>query len=228
MSILKINLSRAEWLLFLTGVYSVISVMMNFLCMKPLSFGSTFIWMDGGLIVSWIVFLVSNVITEVYGKRTAIIVAGFATAVALFISIIAATEVYIPTLPEYEEQSTHFAYIFSNGPRTILSSALAFFMGNLVNVEIIDKMKKATLSVRQDNSRYFICRAVVSTIIGQMVDNGLFQILAFAPISLSVYEMRWIDIFTAIGSSTILETVVESFFVPFITIPLTRYLQQKI
>jgi len=222
----RTTFSKNDWLLALSGAYCVVSVMMNLLCMKPLSFGTGFIWMDGGLLVSWMVFLISNVLTEAYGKRQAIVVAGIATVVAFAVSIIAAIEVHIPTLPEYSEQATHFSSIFSNGPRTIVSSALAFFIGNLINVEIIDRFRLRAVSRGNDNNARFAARAVFSTIVGQFVDNGLFQCLAFAPIGFSVYEMRWVDICTAVLTGTVIETVVESFFIGLITIPLTKRLRR--
>ena len=149
------GLRKADWLLGLTGAYCVISVMMNLLCTKPMSFGTGFVWMDGGLLISWIVFLISNVVTEVYGKRTAIVMAGVATVVAFFVNVVAAFEVHLPTLPEYADQADHFVHIFSNGPRTILSSAIAFFVGNAVNCEIIDRFRRRAEEKRNDNGWRF-------------------------------------------------------------------------
>lgn len=213
--------TKQSWLLILTGTYCVISVMMNYLCMKPLNFGTGVVWMDGGLLISWIVFLISNVIVEAYDKKTAILISGIATVLTLAISFLGVAEVKMPTLPQYADQAEHFAHIFSNGPRTILSSAIAFFVGNWVNVSVIARLKQS--ATRFTNS--FWLRAVVSTIVGQIVDNSLFQVLAFAPIGLSVYEMLWHDIWTAVGISSLFETVVEALFVPLITLPLTKYIQ---
>ncbi|MBQ0076126.1 MAG: queuosine precursor transporter [Bacteroidales bacterium] len=212
--------NRQSWLLLLTGTYCVISVMMNYLCMKPLSFGTSFVWMDGGLLISWIVFLISNVIVEAYGKRTAIFVTGIAALLTLIISFLGLLEVYLPTMPQYTDQATHFAFIFSNGPRTILASAIAFFIGNWVNVSVIASLKAQQTA----SARNFWVRAVLSTIVGQIADNSLFQVLAFAPIGISRYEMLWTDIWTAVGMSSLFETIVEAFFVPLITIPLTTYI----
>ena len=218
----SLKLTKSEWLIALAGAYCVVAVMMNILCIKPLNFGTSFTMMDGGLLVSWLVFLIANVVTEVYGKRPAQILAGVATVVAFFISIVAALEVYIPTLPEYAEQNEHFRYIFNNGPRTIISSAIAFFIGNMINVGIIHKLKMRALN--NDNSYKFAVRAVFSTLIGQLIDNALFDVLAFAPIGLSAFELQWKDIATIVLVGTPIETLVEAFFVPLITIPFTRYL----
>jgi len=216
--------TKQTWLLMLTGTYCVISVMMNYLCMKPLNFGTGFIWMDGGLLISWIVFLISNVIVEAYDKRTAVIITGIAAVLTLLISCLGWLEVQLPTMVQYEDQAEHFAYIFSNGPRTIISSVVAFFVGNVVNITIIARLKTSPLQRGIGGVSFFWLRAVISTIIGQIVDNSLFQVLAFAPIGLSLYEMHWQDIWTAVGMSSAFETVVEALFVPLITLPLTRHI----
>ena len=44
---------------------------------------------------------------------------------------------------------------------------------------------------------------------------------------LSVYEMAWHDILTAALSGTVIELVVESIFVPMITIPLVRKIRER-
>lgn len=208
--------TRQSWLLLLTGAYCVTSVMMNYLCMKPLNFGTNFIWMDGGLLVSWLVFMISDILVEVYGKRVAMMVTSIAAAIVLLMSVIASLEVLLPTLPAYADQAEHFAYIFSNGPRTILSSVAAFWLGNMVNVELMARSAKL---------RFWI-RVVIATLLGQIVDNATFQILAFAPIGLSLFEMRWQDIWTAIGMSTAFETMVEALLVPILTLPLVNYLKK--
>ena len=117
--------------------------------------------------------------------------------------------------------------IFSNGPRTIIASVLAFWTGNFVNVHIIYKIKLALERKAKDNRILFFVRAAFSTLIGQLVDNVLFMVLAFAPVGISVYEMAWYDIMTAVLSGTVIELVVESCLVPFITIPLVSWIRKK-
>lgn len=216
-----------ECLIGLSVVYVAVAVTMNIFCMKALSFGTPYIICDGGLLISWGVFLVSNVVVEVWDERTAVFLATVGAIVSFVLMVIGRLIVLMPTLPEYAGQADAFAKIFSNGPRTIFASVAAFWIGNLVNVHIIYKIKTALEKRRKDNKVRFFARAAFSTLIGQLVDNALFMILAFAPIGLSVYEMPWFDIMTAVLSGTVIELVVESCFVPFVTIPLTRWLQNK-
>ncbi|MFC2821965.1 MAG: queuosine precursor transporter [Sphaerochaeta sp.] len=214
--------SSDDWLLALSVIYGVIAVTMNIFCMKSLSFGTSRIICDGGLLISWGVFLISNVIVEVWDEKTSARVVTVTAFVVFAIMVIGRLIVFIPTLPEYENQALAFARIFSNGPRTIIASVSAFWAGNLINVHIIGKMKKFWERRGTDSKSGFFFRAAFSTLVGQLADNALFMALAFAPIGLSVYEMAWFDIMTSIFAGTIIELAVESLLVPFITIPLVR------
>ncbi len=215
----KRRISSSDYLIYLSIVYVVVAVTMNIFCMKSLSFSTPIIICDGGLLISWLVFLISNVIVEVWGEETSIKIVSFAAVVTFIVMVIGRIIVFIPTLDSYAEQADAFAHVFSNGPRTIISSVIAFWIGNFINVDIISKMKG---HVKNDNKLLFFIRAALSTLIGQLADNAIFSVLAFAPIGLSLYEMAWKDIYTAVLSGTVIELVVESCFVPFITIPLTR------
>jgi len=221
----KKSLSSQELLIGLSVVYVVIAVTMNIFCMKSLSFGSSVIICDGGLLISWGVFMISNIIVEVWDERTSLVLVSFAAVVSFIVMLIGRLIVLIPTLPEYEEQANAFALVFSNGPRTIIASVTAFWVGNFINVHIIYKIRMKLESRQKDNKVLFFLRAALSTLIGQLVDNAMFMVLAFAPIGLSVYEMAWFDILTAVLAGTLIELVVESCLVPFLTMPMVKWLR---
>lgn len=224
----KKGLSAQDYLLGLAMMYGVVAVTMNIFCMKSLSFGTSIIICDGGLIISWLVFLISNVIVEVWDERTSIRIVTISAILSFALLVIGRLIVLIPTLPDYADQADAFAQVFSNGPRTIISSVTAFWVGNYVNVHIIAKIKERLEKQGRDNRVRFFLRAAFSTLVGQLVDNALFMVLAFAPIGISVYEMAWFDILTAVLSGTVIELVVESCFVPFITIPLVGRINKVI
>lgn len=219
--ILKKTSSR-EIFVGMSALYCVIAVLMNIYAMKPLGTESVMIC-DAGLTISWLVFLISNIITEVWGDKTATKLFTFATVVCFLFAVLAALLVRVPS--PAPEQAEAFKQIFSNGPRTILASVSAFWVGNFINVKIIAGMKKRTSG---DSSTKFFSRSVVSTFFGQMVDNAMFEILAFAPLGISVFELTWYQIATAVLLGTLLELAVESIFVPLITIPATKMLKNKI
>lgn len=224
MNTTKKTLASASWLERLAILYSLTAVMMNIFCMKPLSFGSPYIICDGGLLISWGTFLLSNVIVEVWGEEKAKEIVKFSSITTFTFLVLGRLIVLIPTLPSYSEQALSFSLVFSNGPRTIIASVLAFFIGSFINVEIIAKLKRKRKEKKKDNYFYFFLRSSFSTIVGQIFDNAIFMVFAFAPIGLSLYEMAWKDILTSVLSGTVIEVVIESSLVPFITIPLTKHI----
>ena len=217
------KLTSRDYLVVLSMLYASVSLAMNVFCMKPLSWGTDVVFSDGGQTISWIVFLISNVIVEVWGEKESIKVISFAAITTFLLLIIGRLLVMVPVLPEYMEQNNAFALVFSNGPRTIISSIIAFWIGGFINVEIISFMKKI---IRKDGKVQFFLRASFSTLIGQLVDNALFMVLAFAPVGLSLYEMMWKDIISSVIIGTAIELLIESCMVPFVTIPLSKHISK--
>ena len=217
---LKVN--KWEVLAILSAVYCAFTCIMNLFEMKTLG-TETFAVGGGGVMVSWAVFMIMDIVTELYGEKMAIKVYTIAGIVNLVIVILAQVIIAIPGV--YPEQNAAFAQIFSNGVRTAFSSFAAFWCGNFVNVHIMAKMKASRGD--KDTKGWLFVRAVLSTILGQFVDNMLFATLAFAPIGLSLFEMNWKDIFTSSVMGVFNETVIEMLFVPFITIPLSVKLSKS-
>ena len=217
------KLTSRDYLVVLSMLYASVSLAMNVFCMKPLSWGTDVVFSDGGQTISWIVFLISNVIVEVWGEKESIKVISFAAITTFLLLIIGRLLVMVPVLPEYTEQNNAFALVFSNGPRTIISSIIAFWIGGFINVEIISFMKKV---IRKDGKVQFFLRASFSTLIGQLVDNALFMVLAFAPVGLSLYELMWKEIISSVIIGPAIELLSESCMVPFVTSPLSQHISK--
>lgn len=217
------EIKKLNYLSLFMAVYCVFTVVQNLFEMKTLG-TPAFAFGGGGIMLSWATFMIMDITTELFGKKDTIRVYTIAGILNLFIVILAQIVIAIPGV--YPEQNAAFAQIFSNGIRTALASFAAFWVGNFVNTNIMVYMKdKASGS----NSKIlFFLRAVVSTVFGQFVDNFLFASLAFAPIGISLFEMTWIDILTSALFGTFCETLIESVFVPFITIPVSNKIQKKL
>lgn len=213
---------KLRYLVYFMAVYSVFTVMQNLFEMKTLG-TEAFAFGGGGALLSWATFMIIDISTELFGKKETMRLYTFAGVMNLFIVILAQIIIALPGV--YPDQNEAFRLIFSNGVRTALASFGAFWVGNFVNMNVMIKMKEMA-NGNKSNVLFFI-RAVVSTILGQFVDNALFATLAFAPVGLSAFEMTWRDIFTSSCFGTFMETLNESIFVPFITIPLTNKIQGK-
>lgn len=216
------ELKKQQYIGFFMAVYAVFTVVQNLFEMKTLG-TPAFAFAGGGILLSWATFMIMDITTELFGKKETMKIYTFAGLLNLFIVVLSQVVILIPGV--YPEQNAAFAQIFSNGVRTALSSFAAFWFGNFVNMQIMLKLK----SKANSNSKFLLfIRAVVSTIFGQFVDNLLFATLAFAPIGLSLFETSWTTIFTTSLFGTFMETLIESCFVPFITIPVTMKIKKTL
>ena len=216
------ELKKQQYIGFFMAVYAVFTVVQNLFEMKTLG-TAAFAFAGGGILLSWATFMIMDITTELFGKKETMNIYTFAGLINLFIVVLSQVVILIPGV--YPEQNAAFAQIFSNGVRTALSSFTAFWFGNFVNMQIMIKLK----SKANSNSKFLLfIRAVVSTIFGQFVDNLLFATLAFAPIGLSLFETSWTTILTTSLFGTFMETIIESCFVPFITIPVTMKIKKTL
>ena len=214
------ELKKQQYIGFFMAVYAVFTVVQNLFEMKTLG-TPAFAFAGGGILLSWATFMIMDITTELFGKKETMKIYTFAGLINLFIVVLSQVVILIPGV--YPEQNAAFAQIFSNGVRTALSSFAAFWFGNFVNMQIMIKLK----SKANSNSKFLLfIRAVVSTIFGQFVDNLLFATLAFAPIGLSLFETSWTAILTTSLFGTFMESIIESLFVPFITIPVSTRLNK--
>ena len=216
------ELKKQQYIGFFMAVYAAFTVVQNLFEMKTLG-TPAFAFAGGGILLSWATVMIMNITMELFGDKATMEIYTFAGLINLFIVVLSQVVILIHGV--YPEQNAAFAQIFSNGVRTALSSFTAFWFGNFVNMQIMIKLKSKSNS----NSKFLLfIRAVVSTIFGQFVDNLLFATLAFAPIGLSLFETSWTAILTTSSFGTFMETIIESCFVPFITIPVTMKIKKTL
>ncbi len=203
------------------SLYCVFTVVQNLFEMKTIG-TEAFAFGGGGIMLSWATFMLMDICTEIYGKKATMQVYTMAGLVNILIVVLAQIVIAFPGV--YPEQNQAFAQIFSNGPRTVLASFAAFWMGNFVNMNIMLKMKD---NDKSGSSFLLFLRALVSTVFGQFVDNAFFAALAFAPVGISLFEMTWRDILTSSLFGTGMETLIESCFMPLITLPVINKLKKS-
>ena len=188
----KNNLDGNTLFIILSSILCASTILLNIYCMKILSFKNT-VFGDGGLTISWIIFLSSNLITKNFGEKTAINVIKVSNCISIFVSVLSQILVVLPVPTDYIDQNNAFSLIFSSSLRIIISSNIAYFVGNIIYIKLISKNK--------DN--------IFSSILGQTIDNFLFSFLAFAPIGLTEYEIKIIDIFKIVTIGTLIEASIE-------------------
>lgn len=117
-------------------------------------------------------YIASDLVAEVWGFKVARFVSlmtfaiGF-LAVGIFTATIAA-----PGIPSFKMQAA-FEQLLGAVPRTMAASFASFIVGSLANSYIMQKMHE------RDGERRLGLRCIISTVVGESLDMGIFTIAAF-------------------------------------------------
>jgi uncharacterized integral membrane protein (TIGR00697 family) len=152
------------------GVFVTALVVSNIIAVKLVEVsGRVF---PAGLVIFPLSYLLGDVLTEVYGIRSArrVIWLGFACNLLALGAIQAA--IHLPALdPEFQVQ---FEAVLGTTWRLFLASLAAYIVGELANAYVLAYMKGAT------RGRWLWTRTIGSTIVGEGLDSLIFVTIAFA------------------------------------------------
>ncbi|MEE3343606.1 MAG: queuosine precursor transporter [Bacilli bacterium] len=159
----------SELFLYLSIVFIVCLLLSNILAAKLLKLGPYSI--TSGVIVFPISYIISDIISEVYGfdKSKKVIILGF--IMNLFMILVFSLAIILPS-PSWFENDKAFNTILGSTQRNSIASLIAYLCGTLVNSKVLVKMKE-----RKNNK--FGVRAIVSTIFGEFTDSLIFVLIAF-------------------------------------------------
>ena len=180
--------------------------------------GTPLISITGGIFLSWLIFLLMDIMTKTYGIKATIKLTFLGALINAFAVIFLGLIALFPAKYPYEGASTFFDTVFGfkalAAPQPwqiLLSSTIAYIASGIVNA-IVNGCFGRLFKKNPDGKAAFYCRSYVSTIIGQFVDNFIFGALAFAVFA------KFYTLPTLIGIATmgaIIELLCEIIFSPF-------------
>lgn len=216
------SIKLSNWIVILTAGYIAGAIAQNILAVK--TFGTTMIAITtGGTLISWLVFACMDVITEIWGRKRAILTFTGGAILNLLFNLICWIAIQIPGTSDFIQSS--YETVLGTGWRIVLGSITAFLLGNFINTQIMYLMK--VHSKDQNNSKGFMFRAILSTLLGQLVDNGLFYLIAFSPLGIAgTVENPWHMILQLVIFTTCIETIVEAIVSP-LTAKFVKHLKSK-
>lgn len=184
--------------LMLWSFYAVAVIMKNILATKTWKIG--FLTAPAAYIFEPVTFIAQDVETETRGYTSTKRMIYWGFFLNLIVALACQIAIILPnaSAPIIQEA---FSVVLGNVPRILFASLTAYLIGGTLNVKIMAQMK-------DKGSSSLFSRAVVSTMVGQLVDNLIFASLAF----LGVMEVTQI-IYMAL-SMTLLETLYEIVFFP--------------
>jgi len=165
----KNNIER-KYYASLTVAFTILLILSNLGALKLVDFFGYAL--DGGTILFPLLYILSDVLTEVYGfsaSRRVIWTAFFYNCLcSSFIYIL----ILLPSSPYWDGQQA-FYDIFSISPRIFIASISSYLIGEFLNTTIIAYLKIKFIG------KYFAVRATISTLIGSLLESIVFGYIAF-------------------------------------------------
>ena len=217
-----------EWLKTLRSVPSlalalitVATVLMNILANKSI-INLPWLIQDAGILMSWVGFLVGDLLVKAFGSKNAIRVNLTCLGISLFISGLLAivavvpgewSPVFDPTVNPGDLGSNINAAVNSvmgNVWYVILGSAVASAVGLVVNGLTQGLLIKKIETKHGDKYWGFFVASAASTMIGQIIDNMVFALL----VSVKFFGWTWTQVMVCSLTGAIFELIIELVFSP--------------
>jgi uncharacterized integral membrane protein (TIGR00697 family) len=153
-----------------TGLFVAVLLVSEITATKIAQIG--FIQTSGAIILFPISYIMSDILTEVYGyaRARSVMWIGFVGLVLMSLVLVAVE--FLPAAPSWHNQQAYEA-VLGFVPRISMASIIAYWVGGFANDFTLAKMKILT------KGKYLWSRTIGSTVVGQAIDSFLFIGLAF-------------------------------------------------
>jgi uncharacterized integral membrane protein (TIGR00697 family) len=132
--------------------------------------------LPGAALLFPMVYIFSDIMTEVYGLRLSLMVIKMNALINLFMSLVFMGMIALPYAPFWGNQNA-FVAILGSTPRIVVASLIAYFLGDYANSASLSFLKTVTKNRPIFGS--FFLRAIGSSLIAQVFDTVVFILLAF-------------------------------------------------
>lgn len=145
----------------------------NIMAVKLISVAGVTLF-DAGTLIFPLAYMLGDVLTEIWGFKTARKVIFLTFFCNLILVGFTTLGLFVPTPDYMAETDAAYAAIFTAVPRILIASFIAFLTGELSNAYLMERIKMKT------GERLLAVRTIGSSIVGHLLDTGLFVIIAFA------------------------------------------------
>lgn len=196
---------------FLMASFVGLLLISNVGAVKLIQFGP--IYTDGGAFLFPLVYIVGDVLSEVYGFKAArkAIYTGFTMAILASFTFFLVQK--SPAASDWTNQAA-FESILGFVPQIVLASICGFLVGQLLNSYVLVKIKEKT------KEKKLWLRLIGSTVVGEFADTLVFCTIAFYGVITG-----W-DFVNYVIVGYLYKTLLEVFLLP-ITYNVIKYVKKK-
>ena len=162
-------------LMVVTALFVTLYLVSNVMAVKVIGLFGLF-YFDAGTITFPFAYMLGDVLTEIWGYRTARKVIWMTFLCNIIMVVCTQIGVWLPS-PDYLDGTANaYNTIFTYVPRIVLGSLAGFLFGELSNAWLMDRIKEKT------KGRFLWVRTIGSSIVGYLFDTLPFVLIAFAGI----------------------------------------------
>lgn len=196
---LKNRVRYSNALLIVSTVFVTLYLVSNIMAVKVIGLLDLF-YFDAGTITFPFAYMLGDVLTEVWGFRTArkVIIMTFVCNVILVVCT--QVGVWLPSPDYLSGTADAYNQVFTYVPRIVIGSLVGFLLGELSNAWVMERIK-----IRMKGRRLWV-RTIGSSMVGYVFDSLPFVLIAFA----GVVSAR--DLMMMIALQYVVKLLIEVFF----------------
>ena len=211
---LKNRFDKSDSYTIIAVFFTVCYIVSNIMAVKVVGIFGLF-YFDAGTITFPLAYMLGDVLTEIWGYRTARKTIILAFLCNVFVVVCTQIGVWLPSPDYLDVTSNAYNTIYSYVPRIVFASLTGFLLGELSNAWIMDKMKKFT------KGKHLWFRTIGSSIVGYIFDTVPFVLIAF------VGALTTRDILLMILSQYVIKIAIEALFGTPMAYALIAFLKKK-
>jgi uncharacterized integral membrane protein (TIGR00697 family) len=156
-----------------TALFVTLYLVSNVMAVKVISLFGLF-YFDAGTITFPFAYMLGDVLTEIWGFRTAKRVIWMTFFCNILMVVCTQIGVWLPSPDYLSETANAYNHIFTYVPRIVVGSLVGFLLGELSNAWFMEKIKEKTKGKR------LWVRTIGSSAIAYWFDSLPFVLIAFA------------------------------------------------
>ncbi len=193
------NRERSQRLLMVVvALFVTLYLVSNIMAVKVISLFDLF-YFDAGTITFPFAYMLGDVLTEIWGYRTARKVIFMTFVCNVILVLCTQIGVWLPSPGYLDETASAYNHIFNYVPRIVIGSLAGFLLGELSNAWLMERIKKLT------NGRRLWVRTIGSSMVGYIFDTLPFVLIAFLGV-VSTHDLIYMLVFQYV-SKLLIEAV---------------------
>ena len=210
------NREQSQWLLMVVvALFVTLYLVSNIMAVNVISIFNLF-YFDAGTITFPFAYMLGDVLTEIWGYRTARKVIFMTFACNVILVLCTQIGVWLPSPDYLDETAGAYNHIFNYVPRIVIGSLVGFLLGELSNAWLMERIKKWT------NGHRLWVRTIGSSMVGYIFDTLPFVLIAFLGV-ISTHDLIYMLAFQYVA-----KLLIEAVFGTPMAYIVIRYLRRNV